>query len=422
MQEKSNVLSFGNVDNKKDSFIDYFGEVKDTTKNIIKVIGVGGGGCNVVNNMYIEGMDSVSFAVCNTDSKSLAASPVPVKIMLGKSGLGAGANPEKGRADAEESIDSIRKLFDDSTQMVHVVATLGGGTGTGAGPFVASIAREKGLLTIGIVTLPFYFERRPKIIKALKGLEKMRKSVDALLIINNQQISNVYKDSHIRLDEAFQNADMVTANSVRGISELITLHGKIQIDFSDVKTTMQNGGGAIMAIGRASGEKRVQNALLNALDSPLLYGTDISKATRILLNIYTSKEHQLYVDEIGEIDAFMDELNPNIDVIWGMTTDDSLGEDAKITIVATGMDNTLPEIAHKAETGEAYDEIIDALYGPRGNRTDVTIKGGEEGSETEPIDITAVEVPSTDDPAKKFLERVKTRIINTLNMIMTPDE
>ena len=250
----------------------------------------------------------------------------------------------------------------------------------------------------------------------------MRKSVDALLIINNQQISNVYKDSHIRLDEAFQNADIVTANSVRGISELITLHGKIQIDFSDVKTTMQNGGGAIMAIGRASGEKRVQNALLNALDSPLLYGTDISKATRILLNIYTSKEHQLYVDEIGEIDAFMDELNPNIDVIWGMTTDDSLGEDAKITIVATGMDNTLPEIAHKAETGEAYDEIIDALYGPRGNRTDVTIKGGEEGSETEPIDITAVEVPSTDDPAKKFLERVKTRIINTLNMIMTPDE
>lgn len=401
--------------------LEAFGPVTDTTRDIIKVVGVGGGGCNAVNNLYREGLDNVTFAVCNTDSKSLSDSPVPCKLMLGHTGLGAGANPSKGREDAEESINDVRKLFTDNTQMVYIVAAMGGGTGTGAGPLVASVAREKGLLTIGIVTLPFYFERRPKIIKALKGLEEMRRNVDALLIINNQQLTNVFRSSHIRIEEAFKLADDVTANAVRGISELVTLGGLIQTDFNDVKATMQNGGGAIMAIGRASGEKRVQNALLDALDSPLLYGNDISHATRILFNVYTSKEHQLYVDETDELDAFMDELNPNVEVIWGMAFDDTLGEDAKITIIATGIDNSLPEITMTADTSEAFNAIIDRLYGPQGKGTVRSPKDGEEAPAEEPMVGVSVELPPVEDPAHGFLERVKTRIINALNKMVEPE-
>jgi cell division protein FtsZ len=194
--------------------------------------------------------------------------------------------------------------------------------------------------------------------------------VDALLIVNNEQISKVFSDSHIPVDEALRRADAVMANAVRSISELITLNGKIQTDFSDVKTTMKNGGGAIMSIGRASGEHRVQNAVLNALQSPLLYGSDISKATRILFNIYTSSEHELFVDELEEIDAFMDELDPSIDVIWGMAIDDTLDEDAKITILATGFENALP--IRKYDDDVSMDKIISEIYGKRKKRTSLT--------------------------------------------------
>ncbi len=446
-----------------------FGPVRDTTKDIIKVVGVGGGGCNAVANMFLDGMESVRFAVCNTDSKSLSTNPVPTKIMLGKSGLGAGADPEKGRKEAESNIDEIRSLFDDNTKMVFVTAAMGGGTGTGAGPLVAKISREMGKLTIGIVTIPFYFERRPKIIKALKGLDEMRSNVDALLIINNEQISKVYSDSHISVNEALKLADNVMGNAVRSISELITLTGKIQVDFADVKTTMTNGGGAIMAIGRASGEHRVRNAVLDALNSPLLYGADISKATRVLINIYTSSEHELFVDELAEIDTFMDELDSNIEVIWGMAKDDTLDEDAKITILATGFDNSIPVETKKAETTEDYNEIIDKLYGrnkkiedvvpvadppftvvvPEAPETcegntvvenengfiavgndidpdeDQTIKDDssepEETNEHEPIEVTKPE-PKYEDPAKSFLNRVKARIISGLSELTKPDE
>ena len=230
------------------NILDVFGPVEDTTTDIIKVVGVGGGGCNAVGNMYREGMQSVTFAVCNTDSKSLSVNPVPTKIMLGKSGHGAGADPKKGREEAELNIEELKTLFSDHTQMAFIVCAMGGGTGTGAGPLVAGIAKELGLLTIGIVTLPFYFEKRPKIIKALKGLDEMRANVDALLIINNEQISKVFSDSHIPVNEALRRADAVMANAVRSISELITLNGKIQTDFSDVKTTMKNA--VLLGLGR----------------------------------------------------------------------------------------------------------------------------------------------------------------------------
>lgn len=346
-----------------------FGQTEDTTKNIIKVIGVGGGGCNAVKNMYSEGIVNVSFAVCNTDSQSLSKSPVPVKIMLGKSGLGAGANPEVGRSEAQNTQEDIKRLLDDGTKMAFVIAGMGGGTGTGAAPVIAGIAKSMGILTVGIITIPFYFEKRKKIVKALQGVEEMRKNVDALLIVNNERLCDVYADSEITVKDAFKLADKVLSDATKSISELITVEGTINLDFRDIETTIKSGGGAIMAMGRASGEGRVQNAILNALDSPLLYGSDISNAQRILFNIYTSSKHPIFVREMREIDAFFDELNPDIKVIWGLSDDDSLDEDAKVTILATGLNNELademqdnPVTTTKDE--DDYQRIIDKLYHP----------------------------------------------------------
>lgn len=345
-----------------------FGQTEDTTKNIIKVIGVGGGGCNAVKNMYSEGIVNVSFAVCNTDSQSLSKSPVPVKIMLGKSGLGAGANPEVGRSEAQNTQEDIKRLLDDGTKMAFVTAGMGGGTGTGAAPVIAGIAKSMGILTVGIITIPFYFEKRKKIVKALQGVEEMRKNVDALLIVNNERLCDVYADSEITVKDAFKLADKVLSDATKSISELITVEGTINLDFRDIETTIKSGG-AIMAMGRASGEGRVQNAILNALDSPLLYGSDISNAQRILFNIYTSSKHPIFVREMREIDAFFDELNPDIKVIWGLSDDDSLDEDAKVTILATGLNNELadeiqdnPVTTTKDE--DDYQRIIDKLYHP----------------------------------------------------------
>ena len=343
-----------------------FGEPVDLSQNIIKVVGVGGGGCNAVQNMYEEGIDGISFAVCNTDSQPLARSAVPVKLLLGKRGLGVGGVPEKGREEAESSLEQIKSLFADETEMVFVTAGMGGGTGTGAAPVVAGVARSMGLLTIGVVTIPFFFEKEKKIIKALKGVEEMRKNVDALLIVNNESLCDVYADSKIPVKEAFKYADNVLCNAVKSIAELITVEGNINLDFCDVESTMKNGGEAIMAIGRAGGERRVEKAIFNALDSPLLYGNDVSKAKRILLNIYTSEEHPLLVNELEEIDAFMDKLWHNLDVIWGVSDDNSLGEDAKIAILATGMDDEScdfcrTETERQYSDDEHYHELIKSI-------------------------------------------------------------
>ena len=367
-----------------------FGQTEDTTKNIIKVIGVGGGGCNAVKNMYAEGIVNVSFAVCNTDSQSLSKSPVPVKIMLGKSGLGAGANPEVGRSEAQNTQEDIKKLLDDGTKMVFVTAGMGGGTGTGAAPVIAGIAKGMGILTVGIITIPFYFEKRKKIVKALQGVEEMRKNVDALLIVNNERLCDVYADSEITVKDAFKLADKVLSDATKSISELITVEGTINLDFRDIETTIKSGGGAIMAMGRASGEGRVQSAIKNALDSPLLYGSDISNAQRILFNIYTSSKYPIFVKEMREIDAFFDELNPDIKVIWGLSDDDSLDEDAKVTILATGLNNELaediPESSSVSKDEEDYQRIIDKLYHPiRDNFQTLANKTGQK-QEAESID------------------------------------
>ena len=251
-------------------------EIKDRMQGIIKVIGVGGGGCNAVRNMYNDQIQGVTYAVCNTDSQSLSRSPVPVKIQLGE-GLGAGGNPDKGRMEAENGIEAIEKLLSDDTKMVFVTAGMGGGTGTGAAPVVAGVAKQMGLLTVGVVTIPFFFEKKRKIIKALKGVDELRKNVDALLIVNNERLCDVYADSDLSVKDAFKRADNILMDAVKGISELITMpsDGGIKSDFRDVETTMKNGGGPIMAMGRASGDHRVERAILDALDSPLLYGNDI---------------------------------------------------------------------------------------------------------------------------------------------------
>ena len=344
-----------------------FGIVEDRTMRILKVVGVGGAGCNAVRNMYDEGIEGVSFAVCNTDSKVLAKSPVPIKLQLGE-GLGAGANPDVGKSEAENNIDDIRTLLNDGTKMVFITAGMGGGTGTGAAPVVAQIAQELGILTVAIVTIPFYFERKKKIVKALKGVEELRKYVDAMLVINNERLCDVYSDSPISLNEAFKRADDVLKEAVKGISELITFHsdGNINLDFRDVETTTRKGGGAIMAIGRASGNKRIERAIIDALDSPLLCGNDINKAKKILFNIYASTEHQIFVNEMQEIDDFFDQLDPDIEVIWGTSTDDSLGEDAKVTILATGIDNEFTERKEEQRNvgDEHFEQLIKDLYKP----------------------------------------------------------
>ena len=382
-----------------------FGQTEDTTKNIIKVIGVGGGGCNAVKNMYSEGIVNVSFAVCNTDSQSLSKSPVPVKIMLGKSGLGAGANPEVGRSEAQNTQEDIQRLLNDGTKMAFVTAGMGGGTGTGAAPVIAGIAKSMGILTVGIITIPFYFEKRKKIVKALQGVEEMRKNVDALLIVNNERLCDVYADSEITVKDAFKLADKVLSDATKSISELITVEGTINLDFRDIETTIKSGGGAIMAMGRASGEGRVQNAILNALDSPLLYGSDISNAQRILFNIYTSSKHPIFVREMREIDAFFDELNPDIKVIWGLSDDDSLDEDAKVTILATGLNNELadeiqdnPVTTTKDE--DDYQRIIDKLYHPI--RDDFQSREKEDSPKedipTESSNTESADIPDDEQP------------------------
>ena len=366
-------------------------------QGIIKVIGVGGGGCNAVRNMWNDQIKGVTYAVLNTDSQSLSRSPVPVKLMLGSSGLGAGANPELGKQEAEANIEDIKTLLNDGTKMVFVTAGMGGGTGTGAAPVVAGIAKEMGLLTVGVVTIPFYFEKKKKIIKALKGVDELRKNVDAMLIVNNERLCDVYADSELSVKEAFQRADNVLMDAVKGISELITLpsDGGIKSDFKDVETTMKNGGGSIMAMGRASGEHRVEKAILNALDSPLLYGNDIGKAKRILFNIYASDEHAIMVKELQEIDDFFDQLDPQIDVIWGTATDDSLGEDAKVTILATGLEDELrkevKENVHRDDE-DFYEDLIPLIYKPA-KKEAPTIKEVLAKDQELPFEVESAEEP-----------------------------
>lgn len=318
----------------------------DRSATIIKVIGVGGGGNNAINHMYKQNIENVSFVVCNTDAQALHNSPVPVRLLIGPTetkGLGAGNDPDKARRAAEESAEDISALFDDTTKMVFITAGMGGGTGTGAAPVVARIAREKNMLTIGIVTIPFLFEGEKKILKALAGADEMSKYVDALLVINNERLTEIYKD--IDFLDAFGKADDTLSTAARSISELITCNGRINLDFNDVNTTLKDGGVAIISSGYGEGEHRVTEAILDALNSPLLKNRDVEGSKKILFNLYysTKSERPFVTSEAAELTDFMAKFAPEVDVIWGVAFDDTLGDKVKITILAAGFQVTLSD-------------------------------------------------------------------------------
>lgn len=313
-----------------------FGE-PDRQNSIIKVIGVGGGGGNAVNNMYNQGIHDVSFVVCNTDAQALKASPVPERLQLGSEGLGAGNRPEKARQAAEESIDDIKAMLSDGTKMDFITAGMGGGTGTGAAPVIAQVSKELGILTVGIVTIPFKFEGDKKIDQALDGVDEMAKHVDALLVINNERLRKVYPD--LSLLNGFAKADDTLSVAARSIAEIITVRGLINLDFNDVRTVLKDGGVAIMSTGFGEGEGRVRKAIEDALNSPLLNDNDVYNSQRILLSIAFSSENGtdgLAMEEMNEINNFMSRFGSKFELKWGIAIDNTLEKKVKITILATG--------------------------------------------------------------------------------------
>ena len=318
--------------------------LEDPNASIIKVIGVGGGGGNAGNYMYRQDIPNVNFVVCNTDKQHLDMSPVPTKLLLGWNvthGRGAGNNPEVGRECAEESADEIRKLFEDGTEMVFITAGMGGGTGTGAAPVVARLAKEAQMLTIGIVTVPFMFEGEKKILKALDGANEMREHVDALLVINNENLIELYKD--VNFFNAFEKADDTLANAARSISDIISEKCYINVDFQDVKTTLKDSGTAIISTAYGEGEHRISNAIHNALHSPLLKAHDINTSKRLLFKFtcWKDSKNPLRAEEIAEITQFTTKLPSSIDVKWGIGDNPEMGDRVKITVLASGFDVTL---------------------------------------------------------------------------------
>ena len=303
--------------------------------SIIKVIGVGGGGGNAVNHMYREGIHDVSFVLCNTDNQALNDSPVPVHLQLGKEG--AGNKPEKARQAAEESLDDIKNMLNDGTRMTFITAGMGGGTGTGAAPVIARVSKEMGILTVGIVTIPFRFEGDRKIDQALDGVEEMSKHVDALLVINNERLREIYPN--LTVLDAFGKADDTLSVAAKSIAEIITVHGLINLDFNDVKTVLKDGGVAIMSTGYGEGEGRVKKAIDDALNSPLLNDNDVFNSKKILLSIsfcgQKDGKDSLMMEEMNDVNDFMAKFG-DFEIKWGLATDPELGKKVKVTILPTG--------------------------------------------------------------------------------------
>ncbi len=326
--------------------------------SIIKVIGVGGGGTNAVNHMYQRGIQGVDFMICNTDAQSLDKSPVPIKLQLGASlteGRGAGSIPDVGKNSAIESIDEVKAIIEKNTTMVFITAGMGGGTGTGAAPVIARAARELGILTVGIVTVPFTFEGKKRREQAERGLEQMRDAVDTLLVIQNDKLREVY--GNLTLKEAFAKADDVLTTAAKGIAEVVSITGEINVDMNDVQTVMKNSGAAIMGSGTAEGENRALRAVETALESPLLNDNDISGAQFVLLNI-TYGNQEIMMDEISVItDYIQDAAGSTADVIWGYAIDEELGDKVNVTVIATGFQSTSHINNPNAEEDKVYKNL-----------------------------------------------------------------
>ena len=310
----------------------------DVADSIIKVIGVGGGGGNAVNHMYKEGIHDVTFVLCNTDAQALNDSPVPVHLQLGKEGLGAGNRPERARQAAEDTIEDIKHMLNDGTKMAFITAGMGGGTGTGAAPVIARVSKELGILTVGIVTIPFRFEGAKKIDQALDGVEEMAKHVDALLVINNERLREIYPE--LSLLNGFRKADDTLSVAAKSIAEIITVHGIMNLDFNDVKTVLKDGGVAIMSTGYGEGEGRVKQAIEDALNSPLLNDNDVYKSKKILLSINFNSDDKdnpgLTMEEMGDVTEFMNHFSADFELKWGLAIDPELDKKVKVTILATG--------------------------------------------------------------------------------------
>ena len=323
-----------------DNMKDYRFDLPKNQKSIIKVIGVGGGGSNAVNHMYGLGIKDVEFVVVNTDAQALKSSPVPLRLQLGANlteGLGAGANPEQGKCAALESEDEIRELLADNTKMVFITAGMGGGTGTGAAPIVAKIAKELNILTVGIVTAPFMFEGKKKMAVAQAGIESLRENCDTVLVILNDKLREIYGNLAIRT--AFSKADDVLSTAARSIAEIITIHQDVNVDFEDVKTVMKDAGAAVMGSATEEGEGRAIRAAGSAISSPLLNNVDIKGAQKILLSIMSGEEEELSMDELSDITEYIQEkAGDNAEVIFGQGIDPELGRAIRVTVIATGFE------------------------------------------------------------------------------------
>lgn len=390
-------------------------ELPQEESSIIKVIGVGGGGSNAVNHMFRLGIKGVDFIICNTDKQALGKSPVPHKIQLGNTltkGLGAGAKPEVGRDAALESIDEIKSILTANTEMVFITAGLGGGTGTGAAPVIASIAKELGILTVGIVTIPFAFEGKKRREHAEKGLEEMKKYVDTLIVIGNDKLREIY--GSLKMTEAFAHADNVLTSAAKSIAEIISLHMHVNVDFNDVKTVMQDSGVAIMGSAVASGEKRALRAVENALVSPLLNDNDISGARHVLLNIMSGSD-DIEMDEFGEITDFIQEAaGGTAELITGYGTDPSLGDNVSVTIIATGFNSKMNSGYEAPTFAERKIVKLDEPQAPKAEPVQTTII--DEIQKAEPfvfIKDTVEELPVINTKIEEPVAPIVNEVIET---------
>ncbi len=343
--------------------------------SIIKVIGVGGGGGNAVNHMYNEGIHDVTYLVCNTDNKALSDSPVPNKLQLGKDGLGAGNRPERAKAAALDSLEAIKESLQDGTRMVFITAGMGGGTGTGAAPIIAQCAKDMGILTVGIVTIPFRFEGIKKIDQALSGVEELSKHVDAILVISNERLREIYPE--LTVINAFAKADNTLLVAARSIADIITMHGIMNLDFQDVTTVLKDGGVAVMSTGFAEGENRVTKAIEAALHSPLLNNNNIFNSQKVIININFPQEgedNQMKMGEMDEIHEFMGRFRKDVETKLGLATDPTLEKQVKITFLATGFGLNVPDMSDVMQERAKRDQEVEE---ERSNLRDIYYGGGK---------------------------------------------
>lgn len=400
--------------------------VEDKSERIIKVIGVGGGGGNAVQHMWENGVRNVTFIVTNTDSQVLSANHVPNKLLLGP-GLGAGGKRDEGERIAEANIEEIKKMFNDDTQMVFITAGLGGGTGTGATPVIARVAKEMGILTIGVVTLPFLMEGRKRIQQALEGLENIRKHVDSLIVINNERLITDEQYNALTWEDGLKKADEVLMTATKTVAEIITVIGKVNRDFNDVKSVMKDGGAAIVSVGKASGENRIFQALSNAISSSLIANVNRRRVKRMLYIVYSGTKNPARINELREINDFMEDFSDDIELLWGHYPDESLDDEIKVAIIATGFDDEGEQVAVSGsdDRQDKYKELFNTYYTSLTPTTEETTTEQDtqqpnESSETEqstlPDNTETIEVSeTTQDTTPSRMQNVLKLVRKKLN-------